>query len=307
MAQACAHVEGAANKHDPGLTLHPETVVYRGRKYDYYNLFFPENFSRCYPGLRPKPLAIHKHKDDEYAFYTHPGDDREYFDMRDHGIPIYDYVTIDNLYKNLVPAGINVVMEPQKYYLPPHIVKKSLLKKFKPKEAESKEEAEKQYEAYLKKIERRVLLPVAAPSSLWWFEFLDRIMEIKRRSEFISVFIDEAHQVFSYDSEGDHWKFIGWVANSIIDLRRMNISLFMNTHDTALIDYRVRYRVEYFLWMKGSIPDKGRSRLSPHVIPQLSIGESIIEKLRGEFGFNGFDKIQHQPPIIQVEGLSEGI
>ena len=129
-------------------------------------------------------------------------------------------------------------------------------------------------------------------------------MQLKQQNEFYSVFIDEAHQVAPEKVPGEMWHLIGWLSNSIIDMRRNNVSLFLTTHDLKLVDYRVVDRMLYFTWMPGARIYRRLSRINPYTPSKLVKGEFLVEGINPmKFGLGSFSPIPAQPPVVYCEGL----
>jgi hypothetical protein len=277
--------------------LKPETVIWRGRRYDYWNSLVPWNWKDCYP-MSPvyRPVRIHHHAGDTLSFFER-FEEPEPIEFNGNGLTLNTYQSAKDVYDNLIPGGINVVYEPNQYFLDDDVVqqitKKTLedlrlqrLKRSRKKNREDKGE------------------PVEAPSSAFWFELIEYVMKTKKQSEFYSMFIDEAHQVAPEKVPGEMWHLIGWLSNSIIDMRRNNLSLFLTTHDLKLVDYRVVDRMLYFTWMPGSRVYKRLSQINPATPRGLVKGEFIIEGVNpAQFGLGMFNPIPNQPPVVYTEGL----
>jgi hypothetical protein len=128
-------------------------------------------------------------------------------------------------------------------------------------------------------------------------------MQIKKREEFFSVFIDEAHQVVKMNPPGELFHLGNWFANSMIDFRRNNVSLFLASHDAQLLDYRIVDRTLFFFWMPGARVYPRISRVKQPLPDSLVKGEVIGEESRRRFGLIRFDAIPYQPPVVYAEGL----
>lgn len=281
---ASRHVTGPYSKEQArnmeGI-FSPETAIWRGRKYDYWTVFLTENWERSFPGAYHKPLRIHIQEGSGLRFYTHQ-DRIEYLDLDDQ---IYTYRTVNDAWHNLKRGGINVFYEPPEYALSSKMVynllKSQLKEIFPEKECPQK----------------------PAPSQIWWFEFIGHILETKKRKEWLTILMDEAHQVFPSNCSGDHWWLIAAFANQVIDMRRHNITFCPATQDANLIDYRITDRMTHFIWLPGSKPVERRSRVNRKLIGCLRKGTGIIEKSNERFGRFDFGRIPQQPPVVQVDGL----
>jgi energy-coupling factor transporter ATP-binding protein EcfA2 len=286
LAAATRHVEGSIDKHKAkksGGPYQPETVIWRGRKYDYWTVFLEDNWKKAFPGVPHKPLRILVDKRSDLKFFTHQYK-RDYLDLEDY---IRFYGSVDDAWRQLIPGGINVIYEPVEYMLPPHIVH-NLLK------------------AQLKDIFPLDECPYKPASSfIWWFEFCGHMMITKRRRDYITLIMDEAHEVFHANRKGDHWHLIGAFSDQVIDFRRNNISFIPVTQEGSLLDWRIVNRMTHFIWLRGSRPIERRSRVSRKLVGCLSGGQAIIERSMERFGLAKFGRIPNQPPVIQVEGLPE--
>lgn len=279
--------------------LKPETVIWRGRRYDYWNSLVPWNWKESYP-MSPlaREVRIHHHKGDTLDFFERY-EEPEPIEFNGNGLSIRAYDTPDDLFNALVPGGINVVYEPNTYYLDPEVVRQI-----------TKKTLEDLRLARLKRVNKKgrtkveATEPVEAPSSAFWFELIEYIMKTKRQNEFYSMFIDESHQVAPEKVPGEMWHLVGWLSNSIIDMRRNNVSLFLTTHDLKLVDYRVVDRMLYFTWMPGARIYKRISQINPYTPARLVKGEFLIEGMNPmQFGLGTFNAIPNQPPVVYTEGL----
>ncbi len=277
--------------------LKPETVIWRGRRYDYWNSLVPWNWKECYPySPIARDVRIHHCVDDELVFlerYEEP----EEITFNGHGLSVCTYKNAQDVYANLVPGGINVVYEPNTYYLDPDVVNQITKKTLEDLRLTRLRRSRKKNRPDTGE-------PVEAPSSAFWFELIEYVMKTKRQSEFYSMFIDEAHQVAPEKVPGEMWHLIGWLSNSIIDMRRNNLSLFLTTHDLKLVDYRVVDRMLYFTWMPGARIYKRLSQINPYTPARLIKGEFLIEGMNPmQFGLGTFNPIPNQPPVVYTEGL----
>jgi len=292
IAAGVRHLKGNAKKSNMTKDTHTslETVIWRGRKYDYWNTLLPENLHKSYPDAFLKPVHVHYYFEDELDFYMQPASRRVPIDFNN-GCRLIPYRTAAELYRNLVKGANNVVYEPAQYRLPKEIIERITKRKLEIRRRSRRRKGDDEEEQ-----------TIPAPSSVFWFEFAERLIELKARDEFFTVIIDEAHQVFPASARGEHWHLVDWFANTVIDLRRQNVTLIPATHDTTLVDYRITYRMEYFLWMPGSVPIPGRTRVHPNLIGSLVVGEAVAELIGSMFGMVYFDQIPNQPPIVQVDG-----
>jgi len=267
-----------------------ETVIWRGRKYDYWNCLIPRNWNKSFPryAFNAKNVILHKHVDDDLSFY-HKVAGQEY------NVPmlpeIYEYEKASDLFKNIEQGAINIVYEPQVYMLPP-----TLIKRLKAKRMESK--TKEQYEDESVDVDY-----IQVPPPVFWFEFVDHLLD-KKGDEFYSLMMDEFHQVCPSNALGDMWHLIDWFAASFLDIRKNNVSLYVSTHSTTLVDWRILDRMGHFIWLPGSRTSRKNSMVYPHVITKLTKGQGIIEEAVKKFGIFNFSRINKQPPLVRVNGMS---
>lgn len=275
-------------KHHLEVPAVNETIVWRGRKYDHWNIFMEENWKRSYPKAHYKPLTVflpEPEKDtDNITFITeHRG--QVVTPRLSEGDDLVYYRTVNDIYHHIKKGGINVIFEPIRYCLPRETVQ------------------------YLTKQQLKIEVPadmcgeIPAPSPVWWFEFSAEILKLKRREEFYTIIMDEAHQVFPTNPQGKHWFLIAGFANLVIDFRKKNISFIPSTQDSNLLDYRIVDRMTHFIWLRGSKPNQRRSRVSPKLVGCLRTGKGLIERSNERFGQMDFNRIPAQPPVITAEGL----
>jgi hypothetical protein len=265
-----------------------ETVLWRGRKYDYWNCLIPKNWVRSFPNYAfdPKPVVLHVHKNDDLKFFHKIGDER--FEIP--AMPeIRPYDKASDLFDNIERGAINVVYEPQVYVLSPNLVKKLKAKKMDPK-GDDDDDTIGEY--------------LYVPPPVFWFELVEYMME-KKGNEFYTIIMDEFHQVCPSSSLGDMWHLIDWFSNSYMDIRKNNISLFVSTHQCTLVDWRVLDRTGHFIWLPGSKISKKNSMIyNSNIVSMLVKGQGLIERRMERFGLFNFSRINKQPPLVRVEGMS---
>ncbi len=271
------------SKRELGAPRLPETVIHRGLTYDNWSCLIPENFRKSFPESQSiKPLRVHVYYKD-YKIWTEERDKKicqiQFKPLEE----LTYYSSPEELHSNLLQGGINIVYEPKKYFLPPDVLDRvaaySLLSQKKRPEG-----------------------AVRAPSSIWWFEFLETLTRVKHRDEFYLIDLDEAHQVFPSGTRGDLWHLIGWFSEIMISFRKSNISMNIGTQDMNDIDYRVSDRLTYYVWLRGSRPKSRISMVSPRLIGRMPrIGWAILEEPKERFGRLPFTRIPNQPPVIKTE------
>ena len=309
--------------------LEKETAIYRVRKLDYFNTFFPSYWDTAFPGWKGKPVVMHQWVGNDYKFMNEVKGRRTPVDMSE--CEIIEYEDSKQLVtENIQANSINLVCEPSEYEIPGDIVKSICLRnlhfkiKMKDNEKVIKEDgdapeltkafkqlkppsadliiAKLKNDIKYKKLENKVA-PQPAPTPVFWFELTERLVELKPQHEFLSMFLDESHQIFPQSPRQEHWHLVEWYATTTLDQRRMNISLFAVTHDSTLIDYRVNKRMDYSILMPGAKPD-GDSLVWPGLTASLEKGEYVIEKKPGiRYGIDKFKRLKDQPPVVIADGM----
>jgi hypothetical protein len=323
LTQGCLHYP--ITVHDRAYTskMFRETCAYRVRKYDYWNTFFPSYWVRAFPGWKPKPVIMHMHEDNDYQFKTDEAGRVRNLDMEECEIVPYTDTTeliVDNFRKN----AINLICEPQDYMIPSDVVKAISLRKLQfklnpnqqdddPEEDPVNELIQNGFTAppddQLTSQQRKVTKkkkkygPQPAPSPVWWYEFISRVLELKPQHDFLSIFLDEFQEIGPMYSRAEIFHLVGWLVNTTFDQRRMNVSMFAVSHDTTLIDYRIKKRMEYFIYMPGARPDGDNSLVWQSLTASLVKGEYVIEKPGQKYGIDEFDRFINQPPVVVCEGM----
>lgn len=264
--------------------LIPETVLWRGRGLDHWNVLIPERWAKSFPNSYAKPLRVFVHCDSDYRFIENYGD--RAFCLNE-TVDIILYETPADIYANILVGGINVIYEPAQYMIPPEIVNEILSDKLK------------------------ALFPIGecpatpAPSPVWWFEFIRFLIQNKDKYEYFTIIMDEAHEVIPAYAKGDHWHLVDkFGSRTVIEMRKKNITFIPATHGLNLLDFRTNQRSNYFLWFRGSKTHSGYSRIKQALISALpENGYFFVEDSLSEFGYVPFDRIPKQPPLLEVEGM----
>lgn len=289
LAQIVNHVPGSAGKWDVRNLKNqhdPETVIWRGLEYDHWAGLIPEFWMRSFPQYaNPKPLRLHIHYRDRITFHMDnkgggyqlmlPAEDVRY------------YNSVEELYENLLQGGINVVYEPQEYYLSQQIIQRILASQLSKASSKYSEMDE-----------------VRAPSHLWWYEFIEVLTRVTKRREHYTLIIDEAAGLFPFGASGVLWHMIAWLVEAFIHLRKRNISVIFALHGLDLIDSRIAKRIQYFVWLPGSLPSTRNTKVNATLIGCLPLGWGIVEQPLRRFGRFRFGRIPNQPPVVQAVGLS---
>jgi hypothetical protein len=258
----------------------PETVIMRGLSSDHWNCLIPKNWKKSFPNYgKPKFLVIHVHEDDNYGFYEVSPEKKQKINRE---LNIKPYKDAEELFDNIRPKAINIVYEPSKYFLTQKVIDTINISKLKkPNEKEENDN-----------------ISIPAPPVVFWFEFIEFLCR-NTRGAFCTLIIDEFHLVARAYLRGDLFHMVAWLAETIIDMRKNNISFFISTHDENLIDYRITERIVKKIWFKGAVPKNSRVKLS--LVSSLDkIGTAIIEQRNVEFGTLPFDKFKDAPPLLKA-------
>ena len=236
-----------------------ETILWRGRSNDYWNWIPKENVQ----------LFIHK-ADFERAIFK---DDNLKIMERKDLPPMEAYISIRQLYSRLRAGKINVIYEPTTYTVSERI------KKMVQKRGITGDELFKSNEVD----------PV-----IFWFELMDWLVHNKN-PKFVSIIFDEADELFPSAPAGARWHLNLWAKDVIKDLRRRRISLFMACHGYQDLDGRIKPKIQYKVWMKGSVtmPESLVKRQAPMM---LEPGTYYIE--RDGWGMHSFDKIEEKTIVL---------
>ena len=105
MAQYISHFPPDQRNRSRLETLHPETIIWRGRGYDYWNSFSPDYWKKYHGWKHPKPLIVHNWVNNEYQFTIDTDTDRVPLS----GVKFSPYETCEELISHIVPGAINVV------------------------------------------------------------------------------------------------------------------------------------------------------------------------------------------------------
>lgn len=299
------HTENGISKHsvfmDPeNYRAVPETVISRGRRLDYFTTLLPDWARSAMPDAYLRPIIIHWHKDDELELMTEDRGTKIKIEEDGKSLLFSQYSDAKDMCRKIVPKCINVIYEPRTYELSVERVWELYKKLY-----QDVKDPRITTQRHRSRVSKKDIEAVPAPSSIWWFEFIETLLEIKKQDEFYSVFLDEAHEICPASVASTHWHLTEWFSNSIIDTRRRNISLYLITHAASLLDYRVIDRMLYYIWFTGSRPPARCTILKKRTLPAyLEKGEIIIEQANTKFGFITFPKTP-QAPVAETVWLNE--
>ena len=278
--------------------LKKETIFYRGRKLDYWNVYTKKNYSKCFPSDVPRDLRIFIWFEDDITFFDY-NDDTQMMEQIKH-LDIYHYKSQKDLYDNVIEGGINVIYVPNDYKL------SDLLK--------------------TKLNEMRMLSPgdpdwydptdvISVINETFWYDLFYYMQEIEnsrdngndniRRLDSVTFFFDESHQIFPANEPKPFWYLIDdFAENALIDSGRMNMTIYSNIHALNLMYWKVLQRFDTFFWLGGSKPDKAYSMVSEKLTRKLRKGQFIIEEKQKRFGKMEFARIPNQPSTVLAKGAA---
>lgn len=115
-----------------------------------------------------------------------------------------------------------------------------------------------------------------------------------KKAGFITCILDEIDEIFPAACQGIRWHIQALFADSAKDFRKANISLFFSIHDLTDLDYRIRSKIQYWGYMKGSTTVMGS--LIPRTAPlMLPVGEIMLD--RGTYGNVNLGPLQARPRV----------
>jgi hypothetical protein len=284
-------------------TPHAETIISRGRKKDYWNLFMPDNFRRSFGKELPvRPMRVFVHVNDDITFYEQQEDkDGEEQPPRVLKPDIYKYKDITDLYLHIVEGGINIVYPPNDYELSDLLKKRINDLMMKSKEGRK----------YLQDNQK-----ISVPSVAFWYDifyfFISDVEEVKEQYPGMKIIksvvfvFDEAHQIFPSGASKPLWYLVdNFAEDEIIETRRINVSIWADCHDYRFIYWKILGRFNYFIFLKGarSMIKQRLSKIEQSLIDQLPIGTFLIEEKSGEFGKVDFDRIKNPPQALTAKGM----
>ena len=243
-----------------------ETVIWRGRGLDYWSWMYSPDFEWEGPGFKRK-VYVHYHADDTPTFTNELGAPIQFPPDA-----IRTYRTVVDLHANLVLGEINVVYEPARYQMS-RAMHDLLLSRSCSKPS--------------------ALDNLEFDPALWWVEFLFYLLNFKKAG-FVSIFIDEADEVFPANPAGIRWHLQGLFCDTAKDFRKANISFVFSMHDNTDLDYRLRSKTQYYGYMRGSRPKNG-SMVSKTTLIMLPIGDIILE--RDGYGTTNLGKLTERPRV----------
>ena len=191
---------------------------------------------------------------------------------------IHFYTSIYSIIENLSLHGINIIYGPPSYEITKNIVN-ILERRIGQKPPEE---------------------GTPCDPALWWFDFISQLVRLKNADDHYTVVCDEAHRLFPPSPSGAWWHLIQDLCESLVDLRKSNISFVLATHDTNLVDYRVIDRLNYFMWMRGSRPPNRITLITSNICGRCARGQAILEERGVEFGRGYTMRHQNSQPHVRV-------
>jgi hypothetical protein len=288
-----------ASKNKDMSLIVKETIIYRGRKLDYWNAFTNQHYAKCFPGMDKRPLRVFIFSDDDIQFFEEQPDENIMSPIK--GLDIFRYKSQEDLYENLIEGGINVVYVPNDYKLSP-LLKNVLneMRMLSPGDADWYSESDE----------------ISVINVTFWYDLFYYMQTIdnsndseekgdkKRRLKSVTFFFDEAHQIFRANEPKPFWYLIDdFAENALIDSGRMNMTIYANIHALNLMYWKVLQRFDTFIWLGGSKPDKSYSMVSDTITRRLPKGSFIIEEKQVRFGKMTFQRIPNQPYTVLAKGV----
>jgi len=274
-----------------GCHVHPETVLWRGREYDSWNVLVPDIYKECYPDEFPKPLRVHIYKDSNLEFFEQNFLTDEITPIKN--LDVREYINIKEIYDNIVEGGNNIIYPPTKHFMSARLkdsinTKRNLSvrdRKYMHPDGE-----------YL--VERDVFL-------FEIFEYLYRVNVTGKKRRWFTSIIDESHDLFRASAPDMYFWIIECMVDVLIDTRKHNLSLACMTHALNLIDYRILERSSNFLWLKGAKPTATYSTVDARLIAKLLTGQGVVEsRMNGMIGGFTFNRIPNSVSRLLVKGMN---
>jgi hypothetical protein len=266
-----------------------ETVIWRGREFDSWNILNPELAKLYYPAERIRPLKVHVHRNSPLKFLQVDKDGNS------SPIPNLDinfYKNVKELADGIITGGTNVIYPPIKHFMSPRLKDEINMKR-------NLSHADRRFlsptEDYL--VERDVFL-------FEIFEYLYRTNQESKSREWYTAVIDESHDLFRANAPDIYYWIIECMVDVLVDTRKHNISLACMTHALNLIDYRILERTSHFIWLPGAKPSKSYSNVDRRLVLKLKTGQAVPESVMdGKIGGFEFERIPAECPRLTVEGM----
>ena len=269
--------------------IHNETVIWRGREFDSWNVLHPDILQKFYAKERVRPLRVHVHKNSPLKFSQV---DKEGNVSKIQNLDINWYKNVKELAEGINKGGTNVIYPPIKHFMSPRLKEEINIKR-------NLSHADRRYlsptEDYL--VERDVFL-------FEIFEYLYRTNQDSKSREWYTAIIDESHDLFRANAPDIYYWIIECMVDVLVDTRKHNISLACMTHALNLIDYRILERTSHFIWLPGAKPVKSYSNVDRRLIMKIKTGQAVVESVMdGRIGGFEFERIPAECPRLMIEGM----
>jgi len=135
-----------------------------------------------------------------------------------------------------------------------------------------------------------------------WMEFM---AYLRHKGEWTHVFIDEFGEIAPANTAGKLYKRIGQFAIFAKDFRKCQMKVIVNTQSVSDMDWRVRDKFMYRVFLPGAVADKKHSRVVQGAIDNLATSpeygnEAYIDRM-GRFGKIKFTDIFKPNLDYQIE------
>jgi len=154
---------------------------------------------------------------------------------------------------------------------------------------------------YRKAKTKRINIPFFG-SRLYWMDF---IAFLRHTGEWNHIFVDEIGEVIPTNTGGLLHRKIGEFANFSKDIRKCKLKVFSNTQSVRDVDWRIRDKFMYRIFLPGALADPKHSRVAQRAIDNLQgdeiEGNNAYIDSRGKFGLITFTNIFKPNPNISIE------
>lgn len=271
--------------------LHPETILWRGREFDVWNVLIPSVYKELYPSDHCKPLRVHIHKDSNLEFF-HSEKEEEGLSKIE-GLDIARYKSVKELHNNMAIGGHNIIYPPSPHYMTSRL--KSALN--------VRRNVSKNDKKYLSDDTDYLVTKDIFLFEI--FEYLYRANLETKDKEWYTTIIDESHDLFHSNSTDIYWHIIDCMVDVLIDTRKNNLSMAAMTHSLNLIDYRILERASHFIWLPGAKSISSYSTVDIRLVKKLLTGQGVAESMMdGKFGGITFDRIPESMERLVVKGAN---
>lgn len=261
-----------------------ETTIMRATKFSHWTNLIPENWDPDYKHRKPLILFAKRH-DPLQLTHVSPRK-REAVDYRPYLIRYDDVEHLNSLIADLPGGYICVIYEPQKYTIDFEFIERMRARNL---------------ETATKKDSEKTSIPV--PAVVFWFELMEQILTFQP-APWLTLIIDEAHELVPAGSRGDMWHLIEWFrSTAMISSRKMHISIILATQQLIQLDYRIPKTINKFFYLRGAkIPMWSQFRAKNAALG-LPAGVGLTEA-DDRYGRFEFPRIKNQQPVVVAENYS---